>query len=164
MPQDSCHCEAFFAEAISCFRCNLNRNQESPAVPGTGVVDPQETRRMIGSGVASAAAPATTPATPGAPPAVAANAPAGAPAAANAGVAPTAPGVPGAVAPGLLPAGTTVEVRMIELVDSGRDPAGKQYRASINKAIKAGDITIPQGAASSVRRQELILPHSRQKD
>ncbi|MGH9679785.1 MAG: hypothetical protein ACRD4Y_07520 [Candidatus Acidiferrales bacterium] len=48
-------------------------------------------------------------------------------------------------------AGTPVVVRMLEAVDSGHDPAGKQYRARINKAVDAGNgVTIPLGAAAVV--------------
>lgn len=47
--------------------------------------------------------------------------------------------------------GASVAVRMIEAVDSSRDLAGKQYRASVTKAVDAGNgIVIPQGAAASV--------------
>lgn len=48
-------------------------------------------------------------------------------------------------------AGTSVTVRMIEPIDSSKDPAGKQYRASVTKAVDAGNgVTIPQGAAATV--------------
>jgi hypothetical protein len=47
-------------------------------------------------------------------------------------------------------AAAPVTVRMLEAVDSGNDPAGKQYRARINKAVDAGNGTIPQGAAAFV--------------
>jgi hypothetical protein len=48
-------------------------------------------------------------------------------------------------------AGAPVVVRMLEAVDSGKDLAGKQYRARINKAVDAGNgITIPAGAAATV--------------
>jgi hypothetical protein len=47
--------------------------------------------------------------------------------------------------------GTSVSVRMLEAVDSGKDPAGKQYRASVTKAVDAGNgVIIPQGAAAAV--------------
>jgi len=40
---------------------------------------------------------------------------------------------------------------MIDTVDSGNDPAGKQYRASVTKAVDAGNgVTIPQGAVAAV--------------
>jgi hypothetical protein len=48
-------------------------------------------------------------------------------------------------------AGTSVTVRMIEGIDSSKDPAGKQYRASVTKAVDAGNgITIAQGAVAAV--------------
>jgi WD40 repeat protein len=48
-------------------------------------------------------------------------------------------------------AGAPVVVRMLEAVDSGKDLAGKQYRARINKAADAGNgVTIPLGAAATV--------------
>ncbi len=48
-------------------------------------------------------------------------------------------------------AGAPVVVRMLEAVDSGKDPAGKQYRARINKAVDAGNgVTIPLGATAVV--------------
>jgi hypothetical protein len=47
--------------------------------------------------------------------------------------------------------GTSVVVRMIDAVDSGSDPAGKQYRASVTKPVNTGNgVTIPQGAAATV--------------
>jgi hypothetical protein len=47
--------------------------------------------------------------------------------------------------------GVSVAVRMIEPVDSSKDTAGKQYRASVTKAVDAGNgATIPQGAAAMV--------------
>ena len=47
--------------------------------------------------------------------------------------------------------GATVAVRMIDSVDSSRDPAGKQYRASVTKTVDAGNgVSIPQGAAAMV--------------
>jgi hypothetical protein len=40
---------------------------------------------------------------------------------------------------------------MIDAVDSASDPAGKQYRASVTKAVDAGNgLTIAQGAAATV--------------
>lgn len=49
------------------------------------------------------------------------------------------------------PAGTSVAVRMLDAVDSSRDPAGKQYRASVTKAVDAGNgVMIPQGAVAAV--------------
>jgi hypothetical protein len=48
-------------------------------------------------------------------------------------------------------AGTTVAVKMLDTVDSGSDPAGKQYRASVTKGVDAGNgITIAQGAAATI--------------
>jgi len=48
-------------------------------------------------------------------------------------------------------AGTTVAVKMIDTVDSGSDPAGKQYRASVTKAVTAANgVSIAQGAAATV--------------
>ena len=47
--------------------------------------------------------------------------------------------------------GTTVSVKMIDTVNSGSDPAGKQYRASVTKAVTAANgIAIAQGAAATV--------------
>ena len=48
-------------------------------------------------------------------------------------------------------AGTTVAVRMVEAVDSSRDPAGKQYRGMVMKAADAGNgTTIPAGSVAMV--------------
>ena len=48
-------------------------------------------------------------------------------------------------------AGASVSVRMIEAVDSGKDPAGKQYRARVNRAVDAGNgVRIPLGAPAVV--------------
>lgn len=48
-------------------------------------------------------------------------------------------------------AGTTVAVRMIDTVNSGSDPAGRQYRASVTQAVDAGNgISIAPGAAATV--------------
>ena len=48
-------------------------------------------------------------------------------------------------------AGTTVVVRMIDAVDSGSDPAGKQYRASVAGPVNAGNnITIAQGSVATI--------------
>ena len=48
-------------------------------------------------------------------------------------------------------AGSSVTVRMVEGIDSGKDPAGKQYRASVTRAVDAGNgVTIPRGAIAAV--------------
>lgn len=48
-------------------------------------------------------------------------------------------------------AGTSVAVKMVDAVNSANDPGGQQYRASVTKAVNAGDgVTIPQGAAATV--------------
>ena len=48
-------------------------------------------------------------------------------------------------------AGTTVAVKMLDAVNSGSDPAGKQYRASVTKAVTAANgIAIAQGSAAIV--------------
>jgi len=50
-----------------------------------------------------------------------------------------------------VPASATVVVRMIDAIDSSKDPAGKQYRASVAKAVDAGNgVIIPQGAVAAV--------------
>ena len=42
-------------------------------------------------------------------------------------------------------AGTSVSVKMTDMVNSGSDPAGKQYRGSVTKTVDAGNgITIPK--------------------
>ena len=47
--------------------------------------------------------------------------------------------------------GTTVVVQMMDALDSGSDPAGKQYRASVTKPVDTGNgVTIRQGAAAAV--------------
>src|SRR5258708_32650689 len=56
----------------------------------------------------------------------------------------TSAGVPQQVAP-------TIAVKMIDLVDSTRDPAGKQYRAGLIRAVNIGNgIIIAQGSAATV--------------
>ena len=53
--------------------------------------------------------------------------------------------------------GTTVAVKMIDAVDSSKDPAGKQYRASVTKAVDAGNgVMIPQGASESKSLDDLV--------
>jgi hypothetical protein len=48
-------------------------------------------------------------------------------------------------------AGTSVSVKMLDTVDSGSDPAGSQYRASVTRAITAANgVVIAQGAAATV--------------
>src|ERR1700745_1978808 len=48
-------------------------------------------------------------------------------------------------------AGTSVAVKMVDAVNSANDPAGKQYRASVTKAVNAGNgLTIPIDAAATV--------------
>jgi hypothetical protein len=48
-------------------------------------------------------------------------------------------------------AGASVSVKMLDTVNSGSDPAGKQYRASVTKAVDAGNgLMIPQGAVAAV--------------
>ncbi len=51
-----------------------------------------------------------------------------------------------------LPAvGTTLAVRILEAVDSSKDPAGKQYRGMVLKPADAGNgVTIPQGSMATV--------------
>src|SRR6185437_3745778 len=46
----------------------------------------------------------------------------------------------------------SVAVRMVDAVNSAKDPAGKQYRASVAKAVDFGNgVTIPQDALAYVR-------------
>jgi hypothetical protein len=48
-------------------------------------------------------------------------------------------------------AGTSVPVKMLDAADSGSDPAGSQYRASVTKAVSAANgVVIAQGAAATV--------------
>jgi hypothetical protein len=48
-------------------------------------------------------------------------------------------------------AGTTVAVKMIDTVNSASDPAGRQYRALVARAVDAGNgVSIAQGAAATV--------------
>jgi hypothetical protein len=47
--------------------------------------------------------------------------------------------------------GVSVAVKMMDAVDSNIDPAGKQYRATVAKAVDAGNgVMIPQGAIAAV--------------
>jgi hypothetical protein len=48
---------------------------------------------------------------------------------------------------------TVVAVTMTDGVDSTHDPVGRQYRASVARAVKAGNTTIPQGSAAVVTLQ-----------
>ncbi|HEV8195572.1 MAG TPA: hypothetical protein VGP87_02940 [Gemmatimonadales bacterium] len=64
-------------------------------------------------------------------------------------------GIPCVAAQAALPAGTTVVVTLLEGVDSGRDPAGKQYRALVVKPVVAGTSVVSPGAAATV-----VLTHS----
>jgi len=48
-------------------------------------------------------------------------------------------------------AGTTVVVRMLDAANSANDPAGKQYRASVTKAVTAANgVAIAQGSEATV--------------
>jgi hypothetical protein len=48
-------------------------------------------------------------------------------------------------------AGASVTVQTADAIDSSADPAGKQYRATVTKAVDAGNgVTIPQGAIAAV--------------
>ena len=48
-------------------------------------------------------------------------------------------------------AGTTLAVRILEAVDSSKDPAGKQYRGMVTTAVDAGNgVTIPRGSMAMV--------------
>lgn len=48
-------------------------------------------------------------------------------------------------------AGASVTVRMIDAIDSNKDPVGQHYRASVTKAVDAGNgVTIQQGAVAVV--------------
>lgn len=48
-------------------------------------------------------------------------------------------------------AGASVTVRMLETIDSNKDPAGQHYRAAVTKAVDAGNgVTILQGAVAAV--------------
>lgn len=48
-------------------------------------------------------------------------------------------------------AGASVVVRMMDAVDSDKDPPGKQYRAAVAEAVDAGNgVVIPKGAAADV--------------
>ena len=92
-------------------------------------------------GVAPSAAPG-----PGAPPAPAPEpapapvssvpSPSAAPAPSPVNAAPQAQSAPAQNAP---PAGATVAVRMIDGIDSSKDPAGKQYRAVVTRPINPGN-------------------------
>ncbi|MGH9733048.1 MAG: hypothetical protein ACRD8A_00490 [Candidatus Acidiferrales bacterium] len=111
------------------------RDQRTATIPGTGAVDAAEAQRMVGGGGGAAVASAE--------PAGAASAPV----AAGAAGAPTAANAAGA-APVLAP-GTSVQVRMIDALDSN-NAAGKTYRAAVTRAVTAGSVTIPQGAIATV--------------
>ena len=62
-----------------------------------------------------------------------------------------APAAAATAQPQITPAaGTTVPVKMLDSVDSGSDPSGRQYRATVTRAVNAGAVDIPQGAAATV--------------
>ncbi len=129
------------AYRVRYFLPGANHDQETVTSSGSGAVDLQEARRMLGStGGTSALANAAPPAS-------------SAPTAANASAGAAASGRPTSVAPSAqnvpLP-GTTVEVKLIDAVDSAKDSAGKRYRAIVTKAVNAGSVVIPQGAAATV--------------
>ena len=55
--------------------------------------------------------------------------------------------------------GASVAVRMVEALDSSKDPAGKQYRACITKPVDVGNgVTIPQGTAAAVTLANSAAP------
>jgi hypothetical protein len=57
----------------------------------------------------------------------------------------------GAPAQDAAPASVSVSVKMIDLADSGSDPGGKQYRASVTKLVSAGNgAAVPAGSAAIV--------------
>jgi hypothetical protein len=47
-------------------------------------------------------------------------------------------------------AGTTVEVRMMDMVDSNSDTPDKQYRGIVAKKVEAGDVTIVPGSMAMI--------------
>jgi hypothetical protein len=48
-------------------------------------------------------------------------------------------------------AGPSISIRLLDAIDSSRDPAGRQYRASVAKAVDtANGAMIPQGAPAAV--------------
>ena len=135
------------------FLTGANRKQETPAVAGPATVDMTEAKNMVGGGgvgAAVAAAPAPTggqaPAASGA--TLATNASAASPAAAGTAANPTSASM--AAGGATLPAGTSVEVRMIDPIDANNNTAGKTYRAAVTKTVAAGIVTIPQGAIATV--------------
>ena len=117
--------------------------------PGSASAAPSAPAQTVTTQPAAASQPpAALSPTPAAAPATGAPSPAAntpAPAAAT----PVAP-APAATAQVVPAPGTAVEVRMIDTVDSSRDPAGKQYRATVTQTVNAGSVTIPQGAAGTV--------------
>jgi hypothetical protein len=65
------------------------------------------------------------------------------------GSARTAPAVP---QPIVIPAGTTVVVRLIDPADSAHDSVNKLYRASVDQPISSpqGDVLVPRGADAQI--------------
>ena len=115
-----------------------NRRKESATIAGPAEVDMEDTQRMV-SGGAGRAAVASAASAGAAPANTSAAAAAAAPTAAN----------PVSAAAALAP-GTSVEVRMIDALDSNNNVAGKTYRAAVTKAVTAGSVMIPQGAIATV--------------
>ena len=48
------------------------------------------------------------------------------------------------------PISGSVEVRLIEPVDSTRDAAGKQFRGTVTQRVNAGSVSIPQNAVANM--------------
>jgi hypothetical protein len=100
-------------------------------------------------------------ATASAQPAPAANSSQGSTASAENGSAPGGTASGGSMSGGTVPAnsagqaqslpapGTTLAVRILEAVDSSKDPAGKQYRGTVTTAVDGGNgVTIPPGSVA----------------
>jgi hypothetical protein len=119
-----------------------NRKQDTAAIAGPATVDLAESKVMAGGGAALTSA--------------AASAPANTPSSVSGGVTAPAPMAPagtpalGTAAAATLPPGTSVTVRMVDVVDSGQYSPGKTYRAVVTQAVNAGTITIPQNTLAHV--------------
>ena len=129
------------------FLTGANRKQETPAVAGPATVDMTEAKNMVGGGGGGAVVAAAPAPTGGQVPAASGAAPA---TNAAAGIAANPPSASTAAGGATLPAGTSVEVRMIDPIDANNNTAGKTYRAAVTKTVAAGIVTIPQGAIATV--------------
>jgi len=106
-----------------------NRKQDTASIAGPATVDLAESKVMAGGGAALTSA-------------------AGSPPVAAAPVTSAVTPAVGSAATAAVPPGTSVTVRIVDVVDSGQYSPGKTYRAVVTQAVNAGTIQILQNTVA----------------